>query len=231
VATDPTQQAKYWAVPREWPGETAFLLGGGPSLIGFDAEVLRGRRVIAINNSYLSAPWADVLYFCDAKWWSSHRLAWIDPKGVEQPGALEFFTGRHRISLGTSEDGTKRLYSTGPRGLELKPNGLKHGSNSGYQAINLAVLFGAARIVLLGYDMRISVTPEGEKRSHWHAGHPKTTPDMQQTALQKIFLPRFNALVEPLKAAGVEVLNATPGSALKCWPMVALDEVLNPVAV
>ena len=57
----------YWSIPPEWTGETAFLLGGGPSLKGFNAECLRGRRVIAINNSWELAPWADVLYFCDEK--------------------------------------------------------------------------------------------------------------------------------------------------------------------
>lgn len=199
----------YWTVPREWPGETVFILGGGPSLRGFDTEILRGRRVITINNSYLLAPWANVLYYCDRSWWRAH-----------QADALRVFKGKYRVSLGTSEDGTLRLRSTGANGLERDPAALKHGSNSGYQAIGLAYHFGATRIVLLGYDMHV----DGQQ-THWHAGHPNWTPEAQQKAL-KNFLPRFAHLVEPLKASGVDVINATPGSALKCWPYRSIKEIL-----
>lgn len=199
---------EYWTVPREWPGETCFILGGGPSLRGFGAAVLRGRRVIAINNSYLLAPWADVLYYCDRQWWVKHREE-----------ALATFTGQYRISLGTSEGGTRRLYQGGPRGLDTRPNALRHGSNSGYQAINLAYHFGVSRIVLLGYDLHVD-----ESQSHWHAGHGASL-NSQAQALD-LFLPRFPHLVEPLRAAGVEVINATPSSALRCWPYIPLENLL-----
>lgn len=215
----------WWTVPREWTGETAFLLGGGPSLLGFDASVLRGRRVIAINNSYLLAPWADVLYYADRSWWLAHRDEWIDQAGVRQPGARALFTGKYRVSIGTSEDCTNRLRSTGASGLESNPSCLKHGSNSGYQCIGLAAHFGVSRIVLLGYDMRVDGA-----RTHWHPGHPNHTPDRQQRSLEHVFLPRFASLVAPLAAAGIEVLNATPRSALTCWPIVALDQVLEAVS-
>jgi hypothetical protein len=201
----------YWTVPREWTGETCFILAGGPSLRGFDAETIRGRgRVIVINNSYLLAPWADVLYYCDRSWWLAHRTE-----------ALATFRGRYRVSLGTSEDGTMRLRNSGVSGLELRPDHLKHGSNGGYQAIGLAFHFGAARIVLLGYDMHV----DGE-RTHWHDGHPNWTPERQQKALAG-YLPHFATLVGPLKRAGVEILNATPGSALTRFPMATLEEILK----
>jgi hypothetical protein len=202
----------FWTVPREWPGSTVFILGGGPSLLGFDAEILRGAgRVIAINNAYQLAPWADVLYYADRSWWHAHREA-----------VLKVFKDKYRVSIGTSEDGTKRLRTTGPGGLEKDPSALKHGSNSGYQAIGLAYHLGAARIVLLGYDMHV----EGA-RTHWHTGHPNWTPAAQEKALKEVFLPRFASLVDPLKAEGIEVLNATPGSSLTCFPMAALSEVLE----
>ncbi len=211
----------YWTVPREWPGETCFILGGGPSLRGFNAEMLRGHRVIVINNSYLLAPWADVLLYCDRSWWLAHRRRWKDPKGNEQPGALELFTGKYRVSIATSEDGTRRMRSAGVSGLETRPDALRHGSNSGYLAIGLAYHFGVSRIVLLGYDMHVD-----GKQTHWHAGHPNHTPEVQAKSLRELFLPHFRTLAEPLKRAGVEVLNATPGSALTCWPHKPLSEIL-----
>lgn len=166
--------------------------------------------MIAINNSYILAPWADVLYYCDRGWWTAHKA-----------DALNVFTGKYRVSLGTSEDGTKHLRNCGPRGLSTDPSSLKHGSNSGYQAIGLAYHFGASRIVLLGYDMHVTGA-----QTHWHAGHAGHTAESQEKALRSMFLPRFTNLVEPLKAAGVEVLNATPGSSLKCWHYRPLDQLL-----
>ena len=59
----------FYPVPREWPGETVFIVGGGPSVLGVDLEALRGRRVIAINSSVYAVPWADILYFGDWRWW------------------------------------------------------------------------------------------------------------------------------------------------------------------
>jgi hypothetical protein len=218
---------QYWSVPREWPGETFFLLGGGPSLRGFDARILQGQgRVIAINNSYLLAPWADVLYFSDSPWWESHKRSWRDLEGMDHPGVLDIFTGRYRVSLGTSEDETERLRTTGETGLEHHPTGLKRGGNSGYQAINLAHHFGAGRIVLLGYDMKTN-----GNRTHWHAGHERETVEGQDRRFRQMFLPAFTSLVEPLREAGIEVVNATLGSALACWPPVALSEILIEVPV
>jgi len=60
----------FWSVPREWPGETVFIVGGGPSVLGLELEALRGRRVIAINSSVYKLPWADILYFGDWRWWN-----------------------------------------------------------------------------------------------------------------------------------------------------------------
>jgi hypothetical protein len=203
---------EYWAVPREWEGATAFLLGGGPSLRGFNAEVLRGRgRIIAINNSYILAPWADVLYYADGAWWKDHRER-----------VLQVFRGAYRVSIEKCGDDTKFLRPQQASGLATDPTALRTGFNSGYQAINLAYHFGATRIVLLGYDLHVDGA-----RTHWHAGHPGQTPEMQTTAFQEMFLPRFPTLVAPLTAAGVEVINATPGSALTCWPIMPLTQVLN----
>jgi hypothetical protein len=200
-----------WAVPREWGGETCFLLGGGPSLRNFDASVLRGRRVIAINRSFRLAPWADVLYFCDRTWWLSD--------GAE---VLRDFTGKYIVTIAAvkNEPRIRILENSGPGGLELAPTGLRHGTNSGFQSINLAFHFGARRIVLLGFDQKI----EGNA-THWHGGYG-VAPEVVHHAIKARMLPYFPTLVEPLKSLGVEVWNATPGSALDCWPRVELAEIL-----
>jgi len=90
--------SEFWTVPRLWPGETVFIIGGGPSVRGQNIEALRGRRVIAINSSYLVAPWADYLIFADERWWAGdHRLP-----GGNRSDVLAKFKGEIVSACGTS---------------------------------------------------------------------------------------------------------------------------------
>lgn len=207
--------SKYWTVLPEWQGDTVFILGCGPSLRDLSSTDLRmvreQKRIIAINDSYLLVPNASVLYFCDLKWWLQH-----------QARIAETFQGRVIATLENQIDGVRALRNAGPLGLSSDPGAICNGSNSGYQAINLAVHLGATRIVLLGYDMQVN----GD-RLHWQ---PRT--DMQvaqsfQRTLQTVMLPKFEFLREPLRKAGVEVINCTVNSALKVWPFRPLGQVLQ----
>jgi len=114
----------------------------------------------------------------------------------------------------------KQLRITGVPGFDPDPGALRTGSNSGYQAIHLAAHFGAKRIILLGYDMRVS-----GQSTHWHEGHGKPAKSYQ-AVLSSTFLPKFKSLVGPLRDRGVEVINATEGSALTFWPSCNLKEAL-----
>ncbi len=201
----------YWTVTPEWMGETAFLLGCGPSLDPQEVLWLKGRRVIAINDAYLVAPWAEILYFCDYTWWEKNRSA------VE-----ERFTGRYIVTLENHIDRVRTLRNNGKEGLETDPGAVRNGSNSGYQTINLAYHLGVKRIVLLGYDMQV----RGD-RLHWRARSDLQTPAGFQRTLRDTMLPCFQTLRHPLAAEGVEVINATPDSALKVWPYRRLWDLLR----
>ena len=213
-----------WRVPcGEWANETAFLLAGGPSLLGFNAEVLRGAgRVVTVNDSWRLAPWAAVHYFCDASWYHLQ----LTQNRHSTDGHTDFHT--HRFE-GFWVSGSYAAFDVHPyvralrlggrTGLSDDPAVLRHGSNSGYQAINLAYLYGALRIILLGYDMHVVAN-----RTHWHN---ESRPDDFAGIMRNTMLPTFETLVEPLARAGVEVVNATPGSAISCWPCAALADVLS----
>ncbi len=110
------------------------------------------------------------------------------------------------------------LKNTGPLGLETDPTGLRTGMNSGYQSLGLAFHLGATRILLLGYDM--GPAPDG-RTYHWHPPHPDGLPSPYPQMIEA-----FDSIVQPLKEAGVSVVNCTPGSALKCFPTARLQDVL-----
>lgn len=185
------------------------IIGGGPSLTPEQVEMCRGHRVIAVNNAVYLCPWAEALYFCDARWFGWHKDAVLSFSGP-----VYTLDNRH---LTSQIPGLISLRNDGTAGLCDEPDGLRTGRNSGYQAINLAVHRGATRILLLGFDMRAV----GGK-VHWHKQHPIATPADHLDVMR----PLFRTLVEPLKARGVEVLNCTPGSALDVFPKVDLAEAL-----
>lgn len=124
-----------------WCGETAVVVGSGPSAATTDIELAMGRaKVIAVNSSWRLAPWADALYSCDAAWWFHHH------------GVPEF----------TGQKFTSSAVAATAFGIELFTTA---GSNSGLRAIRLAEKLGARRVLLVGFDMHIG------GGVHWHEPH------------------------------------------------------------
>lgn len=228
----------YWQVPELWPGSTIVLLGGGPSLTPAQVDYCRGRaRVIAINNAYRLAPWADVLYFCEEKFWhwNRGRAEFRDFAGIKV--ALETAAGGADDGDGyrapdvpgqvfACVPGLHRLKNYKDRpGLELDErgalvrDGLRHAWSSGGACLNLAPLFGGRRVVLLGFDMKAAANGD----THWHKDYPLDDgPDVYAEKMLGYFPP----LVEPLRRLGVDVVNATPGSAIDCFPRLNLEAAI-----
>ena len=196
-------------MPRLWPGETVVCLATGPSLTQADVDVCRGRaRVIAINDAYRLAPFADVLFAADGKWWKYHQPA---------------FSGlRYSLQQDAASHGATVLANTGYMGVEMDPRGLRTIKNSGGAAINLAVHLGASRVVLLGYDMAYA-----GHRKHFFGDHPERLAGGAHPAL---FVPLFQTMVEPLRDAGVSIVNCTRTTALTCFPQLPLEHVFPAVA-
>jgi hypothetical protein len=157
-----------------------------------------------------------VLYFADTRWWEWHR---------ERPDFKSFAGQKCTIeNTGSRCDDPEifMLHNDSPvsqSGLSASNNALRTGMNSGYQALGLAIAAGAARVVLLGYDMHFA----GEK-SHWHGGHPV---HVGEGMYRDVYAKFFHELAPQLK---VEVLNATPGSALTCFRRIALESLLPPAS-
>ncbi len=199
-------------VPRLWPGATVVCVASGPSLTADDVAYCRGRaKVIAVKDSIRLAPWAECVYGAggdSGAWWK-----------INGP-ALMWYDGLRYTLDPAAEKWATVLTNTGFVGLESDPSGLKTGKNSGYQAINLAVHLGAARIVLLGFDMTDG--PAGEQR--WFGAHPWATRPWRE--LGQMVAPIFETLVQPLADEGIEIINASRRTALTCFPRMSLAEAL-----
>ena len=109
------------------------------------------------------------------------------------------------------------MRNAGERGLSLDSHSIVTGHNSGTSAVNVAVHLGANTIILLGYDMG----PDDKGRRHFY--------DTGATVISSPFY-KFRQLTEtmaePLKAAGITVLNCSRRTALDCFPLADLREVL-----
>ena len=206
MTTTAVQTPTYARVPRLWPGETCVILGGGSSLTPADVQYCFGKaRVIAIKEAWHLAPWADVLYACDHKWWRYHQ------------GVPDFLGLKYALEPQDEWPRVQVLRNTGNDGIEFDPSGLRTGYNSGAQAINLAVHLGVAKIVLLGFDCWRG--PNG--RQNWFE-----KPGLHVDSPYPIFLQAFAAMVAPLKALGIEVVNASRFTVLQAFPRVTLEDVL-----
>lgn len=92
------------------------------------------------------------------------------------------------------------------------------GRSSGHSAISLAIVMGAARVVLVGYDMRVVAG-----REHFHSDYQG---GRDLTIYEKEFVPAFASWDEAARNTGVEILNATDGSAIKEFKFVRLKDML-----
>jgi hypothetical protein len=207
------RQDGFSEVVRAWEGETVCCIASGPFLTADQCDAIpESWPVIAVNDAYKLAPWADVLYFANllpGEWLDWHKdreefKSFLGVRvGIEQHAKCDYPEDMHIL---------RNLDNGVPTGLSLDPKGLKTGSNSGYQALNLAVLTGAKRIVLLGYDYKLG------KKSHFFGDHPVPT---NENHLRQ-FAQNFSSIENELKSLGVEVLNCSPDSALNQFPKVSL---------
>lgn len=206
----PWKGSGYWRVAPEWQGRSVSILAGGPSLTPAQVDIAAKAtdRVIAVNNTLALAPWADILYFCDARWYAWHR-AEVQAFGGWR-ATLENLKLQDEIEV-------RCLRDYGAAGFAPRNDGVTNGRNGGYQALHLAAWLGARRVLLLGFDMR-----QVDGRMHWHEEHPVAT----SSTIFPNWLEHFGTLAPALSERGIEVINCTPGSALQAFPRMQLEEAI-----
>jgi hypothetical protein len=204
----------FWSVPCEWERQTAFIVAGGPSVLEQDIEALRGRRVIVINSSVHAVPWADFLYFGDWRWWNES----------ENRAAVASFPGRVVTTSQMVRDPGRVLQcrKIKPPGLATARDSLMQKWTSLTAATNLAAhLVGrGGTIVWLGADGRAAA--DGRT---WHHKPHRWAPKPERYDRHRADIA---TMVKPLRAMGITLWNASPGSAYAdLWPVVSLQKVLS----
>lgn len=200
-----------WTVPKEWKGERCFILAGGESIKEQEPLIplLKG-RVIAIKQSVSLRPDADVMFIAGKD----------DPKVCAK--FFPMHTGKYLIARSTYNGAPERCKflqrdTFNPGRLSLRPTHLC-GFDAGTSAINLAFLFGAKQIVLLGYDMTGGRWFSG--RYHHHLPNP---PEQHF----KIHMSALPTLAADLRDQGIDVVNCSAISKVKVFRKEMLERFLE----
>lgn len=199
-----------WSVPREWPGERCFVICGGESVKAQKPLIAQITwRIVAVKHAVLLRPDADVLFF------AGERPAEIAPP------LLKVFRGEHIVVRGRGHqvfpDHAKRVWRTATHErLSAEPT-MVAGFDAGTSAINLAVLFGATEIVLLGFDMVGGRWFNGEVR-HFLPNPPESDFQRHMSVLPSI--------AEDAKAKGIRIVNCSPISRVTCFERQPLEAML-----
>ena len=138
------------AVPKCWRGERVIVAAPGPSLTQEVADRCKGIRTIVVQDAWRLMPWADVLYGCDAKWWDVHNGC---PDFAGEKWSTHDDGTNSKLDV-ARKYGVSLVAGKAADGFSLNSTVIHYGSNSGHQAVNLAILMGAVRVVLVGFDMR-----------------------------------------------------------------------------
>jgi hypothetical protein len=190
---------------------TAICIASGPSLTPEDVEYCRGKgKVYVVNNTYKLAPWADVLYACDGRWWDMYHGE-VESSGFKGEKWTIDFNASLKYGLKTVGVLSSAVWSN-------MQDAIATNGNSGFQVMNLAYLHAATKIILLGYDMK----PRADGIRHWHGDHPHC---LIQTSFHEY--PRWiEKFKQASKLINIPVINCTADTALDCFPCVPLREAL-----
>lgn len=230
-----------WQVPKIWEDGDVWILGGGPSVTEqfnipkdvvqsvFEGSsppsvyspymfALHDKHVIGINAAYLIGSWIDMVFYGDSGFFLKHQEGLATFPGIKvscHPTAAKISWVKY-----VARD------SKHNKGISDHPGMASWNGNSGAAAISVAANAGAKRIILLGFDMKLS----SEKHQHWHNVYKRNYNDPNRK--KPIHLPfdrhlrGFSEIAKDAKRRGIEIINCCPDSAITEFPKFSLKELI-----
>jgi hypothetical protein len=183
-------------------GKIAICVANGPSLTRSDCEIAEksGAFILGVNDSYRICS-LSALYAADHSWWAEHSAATADLDCLkfkpEPKRTVDSVTGIE-----------------GKQGKDLTAKRLNYGGHGGFQALHLALIWGAKKVLLLGYDCKGS-----KSHRHWFGNHPgKLDKESQYSSWVKT----YNSAKKP----DTPIINVTRDTAITCFPRMTIEEAL-----
>jgi hypothetical protein len=197
--------------------ETISVLAGGWSVAEVAKELHRlPGYVIAVNDSGVLAPNVDEVVSMD-RLWTEYR--WADLCRLRRP------TWLRTACLPNIAERPLWLHIYG---CDWQTNhfsatkGCLNGTNSGLVALNRARQLEPKRVILFGFDMGRSASGA----TYWHKPYPWNPKGATTDGKYRAWAAQFAPAAENFKAAGIEVLNASPKSRIPTFKKVDARKVL-----
>lgn len=200
-----------------YQGQTAVILGTGPGLTDKTTKiVIKGYnfkkwKLFGVNNTWQIFH-LDVFLACNPNYWDHY---WS--KGLCNTASEKW----------TWDKETAKKYNVNyiegkwEPGLSTDPNYIHYHHGSGPQIVNIALHYGITRMLLAGWDMHY-----GEKR-HYFGEYPEPLLHFPKTGPQGAMVGLIKEMetIRP-EDYGIEIINCTPDSAMKCFPFGRLEDYL-----
>jgi hypothetical protein len=201
-----------------------FIVGGGPSLRGFDYEQLEKERTITVNASIFDVPSADYFITMDHSFLKKMRAK---KKAFDDRQCSKVFVaGLHHRFLkevrGTIID-TRfgRIYildqfdviikSRIEHGCGFTLGDFRSGENSGFCGLQLAVLLGFDEIYLLGIDLCVR-----QNETHYHDLYPS----------QKLFAERLILYEKNFRRGLLDIKKQTDIKVISCSELSPINDII-----
>ncbi|MHA2023966.1 MAG: hypothetical protein ACTSWQ_09930 [Candidatus Thorarchaeota archaeon] len=216
-------------------GRECFIVGGGPSLKGFDFNLLVGKEVIVVNKAIIHVPGAKYFVTVDYTFLrkvnfsklltpsiSKVFIACLHFDYIVEKGGMIVDTRSNTVY--DLSDFDVVVKSRQAEGFGYRFFDFRNGYNSGYCALQLAVILGYKRINLLGFDLQV-VKDQGPVFTHYHGGYGQNV-NKFETCLEKYLRCFLTGLDQLNRETDVKVISLSPISKLnEVIPYKEVEEV------
>lgn len=200
-------------VDGRWEGEDVFIIGAGSSLKGFDFSQLKDKKTIVINHMITEYPEGSALLFFDREFVQMRK------EEIDSFKGLIFSSMRTGYKKTSNRD---YYYSTDLRNVHGQFNQGLYGKRSSLAALNLALVMGAGKVYLLGYDLVPSIGDNYAFKtitSRMRTNQSKYTKQLYCNMRVKEF--------EAFKTYKNKIYNCNPDSAIKLFGFKDIGKALK----
>lgn len=227
--------------------KTLIVMGNGPSLKDVDFSLLNNYDTFGLNAAYRAyerMDWWPTYHGCfDYRVTENHKekfINLINSKLIKKHFYIKNISNAKNFQF----INLLKYGSTDKTNNSIKDFSKFHDNgNSGANACSVGICLGYKRIILLGVDCNYVEFVEGSKRdgpgglvmektpeknpNYWFDDYQQKGDEYNIPAGLSFHLPTWNMLAYRAAHAGVEIINCSPITNLKCFKKKLIKEILN----
>jgi len=227
--------------------KTLIVMGNGPSLKDVDFSLLNGYDTFGLNAAYRAYERMD--------WWPTYHgcfdyrvtknnkkkfINLINSKKIKKHFYIKNISSEKNFQF----INLLKYGSTNKTNNSIEDfNNFHDNGNSGANACSVGICLGYERIILLGVDCNYVEFVEGSKRdgpgglvmektpeknpNYWFDDYQQKGDEYNVPDGLSFHMPTWNMLAYRAAHAGVEIINCSPITNLRCFKKIGLEEVLE----